>query len=96
MNSLLDETRSDRLDLGLAFIRQLRVSPTVAEVLAEEKPAAQTWGDFAILSMVSFAVMARMVRGDLRGVIRLLVRLVGQPADGADGRQVREPEAEYA
>lgn len=85
MNACLDETRSERIDVGLVFMRQLRLSPTLAEVLADEKPAVQTWGDFALSAMVEKVVTARMVRGDYRGVIRLLVRLVGPPSDGALG-----------
>jgi hypothetical protein len=40
-----------------------------------------TWGDFAITAMVEKAVTARMLRGDWRGVISLLVRLVGHPSE---------------
>jgi hypothetical protein len=96
VNAFLDETRSERLDLALPFMRQLRVSPTLAEVLAAEKPATQTWGDFALAAMVEKAVTARMVRGDLCGVTCLVVRLTGRPSGttesagtpsrGADGR----------
>jgi hypothetical protein len=80
-NAFLDETRSERLDLGLPMMKQLRASPTLTAVLMDEKPATQTWGDFALAAMVEKSVHARMVRGDLRGVIRLLVRLIGQPSD---------------
>lgn len=88
MNAFLQESRSERIDFGLPYIlRQLRASPTVAALLTEEKPADQTWGDFAIRALLLYVVMARMVRGDFRGVISLLVRLVGQPAGTPDGRQ---------
>jgi hypothetical protein len=90
-SALLDETRSERLDLGLVVMKQLRLSPTLAEVLGEEKPATQTWGDFALAAMVEKVVTARSLRGDYRGVIRLLVRLVGQPSDGAAGGPAQRP-----
>lgn len=85
MNALLDETRSERLDLGLSFMRQLRVSPTVAALLAEEKPAAMSWGDFATLGMIHLIMSWRSSRGDVRGVIRQGVSLVGGAPDGTTG-----------
>lgn len=95
MNALLDEKRTARLEIGLPWMKQLRVSPTVEAVLLEEKPASVTWGDFAILAMVLFCFIARIVRGDVRGVIRLGVRLAGSTPDAGqvDPTPGRSPDA---
>jgi len=76
-NAFLDETRTERIDLGLPICKQLRASPTVFEVLAEEKPATMSWGDFATISMISFALMGRNLRGDFRGAYCQAVRIFG-------------------
>ena len=81
-NALLDETRSERIDLGLPFLKQIRVSPTLANVLSEEKPANQSWGDFFLSAAVNQILMSRNMRGDWRGCNRLLVRIVGPEPDG--------------
>jgi hypothetical protein len=81
MNALLDETRSKRLDVALPIMDQLRVSPTTYAVLLEEKPHDQSWGDFAIRSMITSALMGRIMRGELRAAYRLLVRLGATIAD---------------
>lgn len=85
MNVLLDETRSDRIEFGLPWLRELRVSPTVKRVLAEEKPSHLGWGEFAILAMVAFVLIARIMRGELHGVIRLVRLLLGPLPDDAPG-----------
>lgn len=89
MNALLDETRSARIDFDMLLIRELKVSPTVKELLLEEKPSNMGWGDFAIFSMLAFVLIARIVRFDLRGVIRLCVRLVGEPPTNVGGSDER-------
>jgi hypothetical protein len=77
MNALLDETKSGRIEFDLPFLRELKVSPTAKAILFEEKPSNMGWGDFAIFSMLAFVLMARIMRFDLRGVIRLCVGLTG-------------------
>jgi hypothetical protein len=81
-NALLDETRSERIDLGLPFLKQIRASPTLAQLLSEEKPANQSWGDFFLTAAVNQVLMSRNMRGDWRGVHRLLVRVIGPEPDG--------------
>lgn len=84
MNALLDETKGDRIEFGLSFLRELKVQPTVKAILLEEKPSNMGWGDFAIFSMLGFVFIARIMRFDVRGVIRLGVRLVGVIPDDQD------------
>jgi hypothetical protein len=81
MNALLDETKNARIEFGLPWLHELKVSPTIKQILLEEKPSNLGWGDFAIFSMLTFAFIARMMRFDLRGVIRLGVRVVGALPD---------------
>lgn len=90
MNALRDETRSRLIESGLPFLRQLRTSPTVAELLDAEKTDTETWADFALLGMITLASMRRMVRADLRGVIRLGVGIVGAVADGVMAERAAE------
>jgi hypothetical protein len=82
MNAMLDETRSERIDLGLPFLKQIRTSPTLAAILNEEKPANQSWGDFFLSAAVNQVLHARNIRGDWRGCHRLLVRVIGPEPDG--------------
>jgi len=86
-NALLDETRSERIDLGLPWLKQLRVSPTVFELLSEEKPANMSWGDFLLTAALCYVRCARDIRGDFRGSNRLGVRLFGPVSDQPDSRQ---------
>jgi hypothetical protein len=81
-NAFLDETRTERIDLGLPFLKQIRVSPTISALLMEEKPANQTWGDFFLTAAVNHIFHARNMRGDWRGCNRLMVRLLGPEPDG--------------
>ena len=90
MNALRDETRSRLIESGLPFLRQLRTSPSVAELLDAEKQDTETWADFALLGMITLASMRRMVRADIRGVIRLGVGIVGAVADGVMGERATE------
>lgn len=90
MNALLDQTRSRLIETGLPFLRQLRASPTVAELLDGEKLDNETWADFALLGMIVLASMRRMVRADIRGVIRFGVGLVGAVADGVMAERAAE------
>ncbi|MFB3816163.1 MAG: hypothetical protein ACE147_00750 [Candidatus Methylomirabilales bacterium] len=85
MNALLDETRSERLPVNLPFLLQLRVSPTIRELLEREKPANESWADFAMLSMIQRAVHARTVRLDFDGAKRLLVTVGGSGSDETAG-----------
>jgi len=77
MNALLDESRDTRLEPGLPFLKQLRISPRVALLLEAERAANESWGDFALAGMIALATMRRTVRMDLRGAYRLLVGIVG-------------------
>jgi len=77
MNALLDESRDVRLEPGLPFLKQLRVSPQVALLLEAERAANESWGDFAVTGMIALATMRRTLRMDLRGAYRLLVGIVG-------------------
>lgn len=81
-NALLDETRSERIDLGLPFLKQIRLGPTLRDILTEEKPANQAWGDFFLTAAINQILHARNIRGDWRGSKRLLVRITGQEPDG--------------
>lgn len=81
-NALLDETRSERIDLGLPFLKQIRLGPTLRDILTEEKPANQSWGDFFLSAAINQILHARNIRGDWRGSKRLLVRITGQEPDG--------------
>lgn len=94
-NALLDESRSERLELGLSFLRQLRASATVVDILEAEKAADETWGDFALEGMIALAAMRRTLRMDLRGVNRLCVGLVGLADDARqmDPTDVGSPDA---
>ena len=80
-NALLDETRSERLPINLPFLQQLRVSPTIRDLLDQERPANETWADFAVLAMLQRVVMARTIHFDLSGAKRLLVTLTGDTQD---------------
>lgn len=93
MNALLNETRSKLLEPGLPFLRQLRVSPSIAALLDAEKQDNESWADFALLGMITLASMRRMVRADIRGVIRLGVGIVGAVADGVMEERATEGNA---
>lgn len=86
-NALLDETRTVRIDVGLPWLKQLRVSPTVFELLSEEKPANMSWGDFLLTAALCYVRCARDIRGDFRGSNRLGVRLFGPVSEQPDSRQ---------
>ena len=90
MNALLDATRSRLIETGLPFLRQLRASPTVAELLEGEKQDNETWADFALLGMITLASTRRMVRADIRGVIRFGVGIVKGVADGVMAERAGE------
>lgn len=87
MNTFLDETRSVRVDAGLACARQLRMSPTVFALLSAEKPATQPWGDFLIEAAIFRIITARNMRGDYRGGHTLSVGIFGGLSGGPDDRQ---------
>lgn len=96
-NALLDETRSRLLEPNLPFLRQLRASPTVAEVLGSEKADNESWGDFALLGMLALATMRRTVRADLRGANRVLVGIIGSgPTAVGTPDECRKPLAKAA
>lgn len=80
-NALLDETRTERLPLNLPFLPQVRVSQTVRKLLEQEKPANESWADFAIVSMVLRILHARTVAMDLHRANSLLVTVLGIPSD---------------
>lgn len=89
-NAFLDETRTERLDVSLPFAKQLRLSPSIMEVLSEHKPPTQSWGDFCLESMVLRILTDTIMRRDCRGCNRLVVRLFGGNLTGVgspDGRQ---------
>ena len=94
MNVLLDQTKTARIEFGLPFLREVKVQPTVHAILLEEKPSNLGWGDFAIFTMLAFVFIARIMRFDVRGVIRLGVRLVGAIPDNqaADPPVVGSPD----
>lgn len=81
MNALLDETRTERLDLGMSFLPQLRVSPTVRAMLLEAKPANQSWADFATEAMVVRALLTNTIGLSLHNLNRQVVRLIGPSSD---------------
>ncbi len=80
-NVLLAETRSQRIDLGLPMLSQLRVSPTVHELLSDAKPDHQSWPDFAIESMVIRVLLPHTLGLRLRELNRQCVRIVGRETD---------------
>ena len=78
MNPLTDEKRTAQLTLSIdGFCDQLRSPESLHRLVMIEKPATQSAGDFALVSMLNAAIMSRMVRGDYRGIYTLLVRLFG-------------------
>ena len=81
-NAFLDESRSERIDLGLPFLKQIRASPTIVKVLSEEKPANQSWGDFFLSATINHVLNKKNVLGDWRACHRLLGRMIGPEPDG--------------
>lgn len=82
MNAMLDETRSERIDLGLPFLKQIRVSPTIHEFLKDHKPDNRDWGTFILSRAVSGILADYNVRFDFRGLNRQVVRLFGSEKPG--------------
>lgn len=81
MNALLEQTRSARIEFGLPWLDEFRVSPAVKAALAEHKPITMSWGAWAEFCMFAVACMAAIMRGDVFAAIRLGVRLFGHPPD---------------
>ena len=82
-NALLAETRTKRIDLALPILPQLRISPTVYEILDEAKSDAQSWPDFALESMLIRALLPHTLGLRLRDLNRQIVRIVGPEPDAA-------------
>lgn len=59
------------------FCEQLRAPESLHQLVMLHKPATQSAGDFALASMLNAVLMALIVRGDYRGIQRLLVSLFG-------------------
>lgn len=78
MNPFTDEKRTSQLQLSIdGLCDQLRTPDSLHRLVMIEKPATESAGDFALKSMLNAAIINRMVRGDYRGIQRLLVSLFG-------------------
>lgn len=86
MNVLLDETKGKRIDLGLSMLPMIRMSPTLAALLEQEKAADDTWAVFFTRAALVYVFMRRIMAVDLPGVIRLGVSLVAIAPDEASAR----------
>ena len=92
MNAFLGQTGTVRVEIGLPFMKQLRLSPGLYEALNDVKPASMSWGDFVRLGMVTLAHMMLNISGQPHEANRLNVRIFGaaQTVVGeADDRQER-------
>lgn len=91
MNPFTDEKRTSQLQLSIeGLCDQLRSPESLHRLVMVEKSATESAGDFALKAMLNTAIMARMMRGDYRGIQRLLVSLFGaEPTNvsKADERQ---------
>jgi hypothetical protein len=72
-NPFTDESRDARLKLAIdGFCDTLRSPESLHRLVMEYKPAMQSSGDFALTSMFNSVLMALIVRGDYRGLQRIL------------------------
>lgn len=82
MSPFTDESRDARIKLGVAGLADtLRAPESLHRLVMVEKPQTVSAGDFALKAMLDGALMARMVRGDYRGIQRLLGTLFGELDD---------------
>ena len=78
MNPFTDESRDARLKVSVTgWCDTLRAPESLHRLVMVEKPTPMSAGDFALKAMLDAALMARMVRGDYRGIQRLLGTLFG-------------------
>lgn len=86
MNPFTDESRDSRIKLGVAGLADtLRAPDSLHRLVMVEKPTTVSAGDFALKAMLDAALMSRMVRGDYRGIQRLLGTLFGPLVDERHG-----------
>lgn len=77
-NPFTDESRDARIKLSVAGLCDtLRAPESLHRIVMVEKPTTVSAGDFALKAMLDAALMARMVRGDYRGIQSLLGTLFG-------------------
>ncbi len=82
-NPFTDETRDARLKLNIdGFCDTLRAPESLHRLVMEYKPATVSAGDFALKAMLDSSIDALKVRGDYRGIQRLLGTLFG--GEGTD------------
>ena len=77
-NPFTDESRDARLRTQLDGMESLRAPETLHRLVMEHKPATVSVGDFALKAMLDSIIDALKVRGDYRGIQRLLVTLFGE------------------
>jgi len=83
-NPLTDEERSARLKLNVdGLCDTLRAPASLHALVMEHKPASVSTGDFALKAMLDSVLTAQIVRGDYRGLQRLLGTLFG--GEGTNG-----------
>jgi hypothetical protein len=92
-NPFTDESRDSRIKISVAGLCDtLRAPESLHHMVMIEKPATVSAGDFALKSMLDSVLMTRMVRGDYRGIQRLLGTLFGPLVP--DGTVAPTPAAE--
>lgn len=86
MNRLLEESRTVRVDVGMPMCNQLRLQPTLHQILDEAKPVNLSWPDFFAKAALFIVMTDVNIRMDLHAAKRLLVRLLGDGDDGTTGQ----------
>lgn len=78
-NPFTDESRDARIKLNVSGLADtLRAPESLHRLVMVEKPTTVSAGDFALKAMLDAALMSRIVRGDYRGIQRLLGTLFGE------------------
>lgn len=87
MNPFTDETRDARLKVDVSGLCDtLRAPESLRTVIMEHKPSVLSVGDFALKAMLDSSIDAMKVRGDYRGIQRLLGTLFdNEVPNGTDG-----------
>jgi hypothetical protein len=86
-NPFTDESRDARLKLGIdGLCDTLRSPESLHRIVMEHKPATVSTGDFALKAMLDAVIDAHKVRGDYRGIYRLLGTLFGDAVTERNGQ----------
>lgn len=80
-NLLLDSTATRRIDIGLPWLKQIRVGDDLYAWLNNHKPADDTWKEWSVGCMVIVSLQQHIMARRLLDCIRQGVRLVGYVAD---------------